>query len=85
MLRSGVLVTQHRGCLRGMLSVHAEMLVSPNATNEAAYSLYEYCSNSRLKLPDISSCEAKARRLALTSLIVRFTDFLVHKSFTKGF
>ena len=32
------------------------------------------------------SCQAEARRLALTTLIVRFTDFLVHKSvFTKGF
>jgi len=29
-------VAQHRSCLRGMLSLHAEMLVSPNATNEAA-------------------------------------------------
>ena len=48
--------------------------------------MYEYCSNSRLKLPDILSCQAEARRLALTTLIVRFTDFLVHKSlFTKGF
>ena len=62
------------------------MLVSPNATNEAAWSLYEYWSNSRLKLPDILSCQTEARRLALTTLIVRFTDFLVHKSlFTKGF
>jgi len=48
--------------------------------------LYEYCSNSRLKLPDILSCQAEARRLALTTLIVHFTDFLVHKSlFTKSF
>jgi len=47
-------VAQHRSCLRGMLSLHAEMLVSPNATNEAAWSLYEYCSKSRLKLLDIS-------------------------------
>ena len=48
--------------------------------------MYEYCSNSRLKLPDILSRRAEARRLALTTLIVRFTDFLVHKSlFTKGF
>ena len=32
------------------------------------------------------SCQAEARRLALTTLIVRFTDFLVHKTlFTKGF
>jgi len=47
--------------------------------------LYEYCSNSRLKLPDILSCQVEAS-LALTTLIVRFTDFLVHKSlFTKGF
>ena len=29
-------VAQRRRCLRGMLSLHAEMLVSPNATNEAA-------------------------------------------------
>jgi len=29
-------VAQRRGCLRGMLSLHAEMLVSPNATNDAA-------------------------------------------------
>jgi len=29
-------VAQRRGCLRGMLSLHAEILVSPNATNEAA-------------------------------------------------
>jgi len=29
-------VTQRRRCLRGMLSLHAEMLVSPNAANEAA-------------------------------------------------
>ena len=43
--------------------------------------------NSRLKLPDILSCQAEASRLALTTtLIVRFKDFLVHKSlFTKGF
>jgi len=48
--------------------------------------LYEYCSNSRIKLPDILSYQAEARRLALTSLIVHFTDFLVHKSFfAKGF
>jgi len=68
-----------------MLSLHAEMLVFPNATNETAL-LYEYCSYSRPKLPDILSCQAEARRLALTSLIVRFTDFLMHKSlFTKGF
>ena len=68
------------------LSLHAEMLVSPNATNEAASSLYEYWFSSRLKLPDTLSCQAEARRLALTTLIVRFTDFLVHQSlFTKGF
>jgi len=60
-------VAQLRGCLRGMLSLHVEMLVSPNATKEAAKSLYEYCSNSRLKLLDILSCQAEARRLALTS------------------
>jgi len=30
-------VAQRRSCLRGMLLLHAEMLVSPNATNEAAY------------------------------------------------
>ena len=30
-------VAQRRSCLRGMLSLHAEMLVSPNATNETAY------------------------------------------------
>jgi len=43
-------------------------------------------SNSRLKLPDILSCHAEARRFALTSLIIRFADFLVHKSlFTNGF
>jgi len=29
--------------------------------------LYEYFSNSRLKLPDILSCQAEARRLALTT------------------
>jgi len=29
-------VAQRRRCLRGMLSLHAEMLVSPNSTNEAA-------------------------------------------------
>jgi len=29
-------VAQRRRCLRGILSLHAEMLVSPNATNEAA-------------------------------------------------
>jgi len=29
-------VAQRRRCLRGMLSLHAEMLVSPNATNQAA-------------------------------------------------
>jgi len=29
-------VAQRRGCLRGMLSLHAEMLVSPNATNNEA-------------------------------------------------
>jgi len=29
-------VAQRRRCLRGMLSLNAEMLVSPNATNEAA-------------------------------------------------
>jgi len=29
-------VAQRRRCLLGMLSLHAEMLVSPNATNEAA-------------------------------------------------
>jgi len=29
-------VAQRRSCLRGMLSLHAEMLVSPNATKEAA-------------------------------------------------
>ena len=69
-----------------MLSLHAAMLVSPNATNEAAQSLYEYWFNSQLKLPEILSCQAEARRLALTTLIVRFRDFLVHKSlFTKGF
>jgi len=28
-------VTQRRSCQRGMLPLHAEMLVSPNATNEA--------------------------------------------------
>ena len=28
-------VAQRRRCLRGMLSLHAEMLVSPNNTNEA--------------------------------------------------
>jgi len=53
------LVAQRRRCLRWMLSLHAEMLVSPNATNEAAY-LYEYCSYSRLKLPDILSCQGDA-------------------------
>ena len=46
-------VAQRSGCLRGMLSLCVEMLISPNSTNEAAYSLYEYCSNSRLELPDI--------------------------------
>jgi len=60
-------VAQRRSCLRRMLSLHAEMLVSPNATNEAAWLLYEYWSNSRLKLPDIFSCQAEARRLALTT------------------
>ena len=46
----------------------------------------EHCSNSRLKLPDILSCHAEARRLAHTSLIVRFTDFLVHNiCLQKGF
>jgi len=58
-------VAQRRSCLRRMLSLHAEMLVSPNATNEAAWLLYEYCSNSQL--PDILSCQAEARRLALTT------------------
>jgi len=29
-------VAQRRRCLRGMLSLNAEILVSPNATNEAA-------------------------------------------------
>ena len=29
-------VAQRRRCLRGMLSLHGEMLVSPNTTNEAA-------------------------------------------------
>jgi len=33
MLRFGVLPSEE---VRGMLSLHAEMLVSPNATNEAA-------------------------------------------------
>jgi len=33
-------VAQRRRCLRGMLSLHAKMLVYPNAT-EAAWSLYE--------------------------------------------
>ena len=52
--------------------MHVELLVSPNATNnEAAQSLYEYCSDSRV-VPDISSCQAAARRLALTLFKVRF-------------
>jgi len=29
-------VPQRRRCLRAILSLHAEMLVTPNATNEAA-------------------------------------------------
>ena len=29
-------VAKRRSCLRGILSLHTEMLVSPNATNEAA-------------------------------------------------
>jgi len=42
-------VAQRRGCLRGRSSLHAEMLVSPKfINNEGAWSLHEYCSNSRL-------------------------------------
>ena len=60
-------VAQRRRCLRGTLWLHAEILVSPNATNEAAESLYKYFSNFRLKPPDILSCQAEARRLALAT------------------
>jgi len=60
-------VAQPRSCLQEILSLHTEMLVSPNAINEAAQSLYEYCSNHRLKLPEILSCQAEARHLALTT------------------
>ena len=80
-------VGQRRGCLWGMLSLHVELLISPNATNsKAAWWLYEYCSKSRLKLPNILSCEAEARRLALATLQFVFAYFLVHNSlFTKSF
>jgi len=49
-------------------------------------SLYEYYSNSRLKLPDILSCQAEARRLALTtwwfvSQISWCTIFIYKKGF----
>jgi len=64
--------------------LHVELLVLPNATNnEAAYSLYEHLSNSLLKLPDILSCQAETRRLALTLIKFVFADILVHKSVYK--
>jgi len=46
--------------------------------------VYEYCSDSQLKLPDGLGCQAEARRLFLTLFKGRFTDCVVHKPlFTK--
>jgi len=73
-----------------MSSLHAELLVYANSTNnEAAWSLYEYCFDSKLnqtKLPDILGCQAEARRLLSPLLMSVFKDYLVHKPlFTNSF
>ena len=59
----------------GRLSVHAELLVSPNSTDNEAAKLCDRFSVSPHNLAN------RSKALALTLFKVRFTDFLVNKSF----
>ena len=70
-------VAQHRGCLRGMLSLHTEMLVSPGFST-VLRCWFLYCSNFRLKLPDILSFQVEV----LTKLSTPFFSVGRH-SFTE--